>query len=91
MARNWLPKYSQMAFGKNSSYLHSLWIGLVMAPLNAPLFVLATIGAQLARGLVGLWKAAWAGIVVCLGVLFAGTVILIGMPIAGLLGRATAD
>lgn len=80
MKRNWLPHYDDMIYEANDSWLHSVWVGVVMGPFNWPSILVGFI-------VIPLWQAIKR---IFDGLLFAcvatfGALVL--FPLAGLFGH----
>ena len=76
---NWFPSYSQMKKEKNPNYLHSLFVGVIIGPLNWPTLLLELLIKPLLSLSGGFVTVLWN---ICAGTFYAFVV----FPIAGAFG-----
>ena len=92
---NWFPTHKQQLhykFGgpRNPSYLHSLWIGLVVAPINGPRLIGALLLGPLATSTARLIHAIARLLMTFAGFMWLLWCALLMPPIMGLFGRMGA-
>lgn len=83
MKRNWFPTYDDMSYEANDSWLHSVWVGMVMGPFNWPAIFVAFILAPCWQAIKHIFDGLLYACVATFGA-------LVLFPLAGLFGHMNA-